>query len=130
MHYFVNMGCLYIHVCLKMRLCLKHDFLLPVIFLYNVIRWSSHIYKKYCFFSFRSLLFLVHNKREVREWNWESLTLVNGMKNAIMQVTCFLNGSVVDILFYCQITTYWNKVKLKGYLATILLLPSKLPGNI
>ena len=32
------------------------------------------------------------------------------MKNAIMQVTYFLNGPVVNLLFYCQIILYLEKV--------------------
>ena len=34
------------------------------------------------------------------------MTQVNGMKNAIMPVTYILSGSVVNILFYCDIIKY------------------------
>ena len=35
---------------------------------------------------------------------------VNGIKNAIMQVTYVLSGSAVNLLFYCRIIIYWEKV--------------------
>ena len=31
------------------------------------------------------------------------------MKNAFMQVTYFLNGPKVNLLFYCYIIIYWEK---------------------
>ena len=43
------------------------------------------------------------------------------MKNAIMQVTYFLNEPMVNLLFYCHIIM-WN-------LDTVLLLKSELPGK-
>ena len=42
---------------------------------YNVINWNSHIYKKYLFLSFHSLLFLVNNTGKVIEFNWQCETL-------------------------------------------------------
>ena len=38
------------------------------------------------------------------------MTLVNGMKNAIMQVIHFLNGLMVNLLLYCHIILYRAKV--------------------
>ena len=77
---------------------------------YNMIHWSSHIYKKYSFLSFHSLLFSVNNKGKVTELNWQCETLVNGMKNVIMQVTYFFHGSMINLLFICRITSYWEKM--------------------
>ena len=42
--------------------------------------------------------------------NSEIVIQVHGMKNAIIQVKYFLNGSMLDMLFYCHIITYWEKV--------------------
>ena len=77
---------------------------------YNMILWSSHIYKKYYFLSFHSLLFLVNNTGKVTELNWQCETLVNGMKNVIMQVTYFFHGTMINLLFICRITSYWEKM--------------------
>ena len=77
---------------------------------YNVIRCSSHIYKKPSFLALHSLSFLVNNTKEVIDENWESVTQVNGKKNVIMQVTYFLNDSVLNIMFYCHVITYWQRV--------------------
>ena len=44
------------------------------------------------------------------EKNWQSVTKLNGVKNAIMQVTCFLNGPMFNLLFYWNITLHWGKV--------------------
>ena len=38
------------------------------------------------------------------------MTKFDGTKNAIMQMTFFLNGPVFNLLFYCQIILYWEKV--------------------
>ena len=52
---------------------------------YNVIRWSSHICKKI----------------------GKVVTKLNGVK---VNVTYFLNGPVFNLLFYCHIVLYWEKV--------------------
>ena len=52
------------------------------------------------------------------------MTQVNGMKNVIMQVTDFLKGAMVNLLFYYHIL--WL---LKRNLAIILPLKSKLSGK-
>ena len=75
---------------------------------YNVIRWSSHICKRSSFLSFYS--FLV----KFSEWHRGSgrvkLTKLHGVKSAIKQVTYFLNGLMFNLLFYCHIILYWEKV--------------------
>ena len=38
------------------------------------------------------------------------MTQVNGMKNLIIQVTDFLKGPMVDLLFYCLIILYQENV--------------------
>ena len=35
---------------------------------------------------------------------------MNEVKNALLQETCFLNGLMFNLLFYCHITLYWEKV--------------------
>ena len=57
-----------------------------------------------------------------------SVTQVNGMKNIIMQVTYFLNGFVVNMLFYCHINSE-RKWLLKRNLATMLPLKPKFSGK-
>ena len=32
------------------------------------------------------------------------------MKNAILQMAYFLNGTMVNLLFYCDVILYWEKV--------------------
>ena len=39
------------------------------------------------------------------------MTKLNGVKNAIIRVTQFLNGPMFNLLFYCHITLYWEKVR-------------------
>ena len=41
--------------------------------------------------------------------NSQSVTKLNGVKNAIMQGTYFLNDSMFN-LFYCHICLYWEAV--------------------
>ena len=38
------------------------------------------------------------NTDEMLEQNWKSVTKLNGVKNAIMQVTYFLNGPMLNFL--------------------------------
>ena len=63
---------------------------------------------------FHSLIFLENNTGEVTKWNWQSVTQVNGMKNPIMKMTYFLNGPMVNLLLYCHIIIYWEKVTSHG----------------
>ena len=44
--------------------------------------------------------------------NWQSakLTKFNRVKNAIMQATYFLNGTMFGLLFSCHVISYWEKV--------------------
>ena len=44
------------------------------------------------------------------------------MKNAIMQVTYFLNGPLFNLLFYCHIILYWEKVTFYEKFSHILTL--------
>ena len=44
------------------------------------------------------------------ELNWQCETLVNGMKNVIMQVTYFLHGSMINLMFICHVTLYREKM--------------------
>ena len=59
------------------------------------------------------------------------MTKLSGVKNAIMQVIYLLNGSIFDLLFYCHIILYREKVTsyekfshncLEDFSASILLL--------
>ena len=55
---------------------------------YNVKRSSSHRCKKSSFFSFYNILVkFTNNTAEVIEQNWQSVTKLNGVQNAIKQVT-------------------------------------------
>ena len=75
---------------------------------YNVIRWSSHICKRSSFLSFYS--FLVKFSEWHRGSGGVKLTKLHGVKSAIKQVTYFLNGLMFNLLFYCHIILYWEKV--------------------
>ena len=104
----------YIHVPLKIKLylkmwfstsfditwydeaviCVKNTFLIKKSFSHSIHSWRS----------------LVNDIGEVMKYNWQSMTKLNGVKNAIMQVTYFLNGPMFNLLFYCHIILYWEKV--------------------
>ena len=84
---------IYIHVFLKM-------------WLFNVIRWSSHMYKKSSFLLFHGLLFLGNNTREgtlikcdTSSWN-----------KKCHYASDILFEWLVDMFFYCHIITSWEKV--------------------
>ena len=87
---------------------------------YNVIPWSSHIYKKTSFLSFHCLIFSVNNTGETIESNWQNVIHVelNGIKNSIMQLTFFLDGPMANSLFYF----FKKKWLLNKNLVLILLL--------
>ena len=100
---------LFMHTCVSKNVIVSKDVIFYLL-RYNMIHWSSHIYKKYSFLSFHSLLFSVNNTGKVTELNWQCETLVNGMKNVIMQVIHFLHGSMINLLFICHITLYREKM--------------------
>ena len=49
---------------------------------------------------------MVNNTGEVIEYNSQCLRQVNGMQNAIKQVTYVLNGSTANLLPSCRIIKY------------------------
>ena len=51
------------------------------------------------------------------------------MKNAIMEVTYFLNGPVIILMFYCHVILYWEEVASYDKIATLLPLKPKLSGK-
>ena len=71
---------LFIDTCVSKNAIVCKDAIFYLLW-YNMIRWSSHTYKKSSSLSFHSLLFLVNNTKQVTEWNWQSVTQINGMKN-------------------------------------------------
>ena len=71
------------------------------------------------FHRFHSLLLLVNKTGEVIELNWQAVTKVDGMKNAIMQVTYF-----IVTLFHIK-----EKWLLKSNLVIMLPLKSSLSGK-
>ena len=95
------------HVCLKIQLCLKMLF-----FTSSDITWYSHKPKNSSFLSFYSFLvnFSEKHRGSVREYNWQRVTKLNGVKNAIMEVTYFLNDLMFNLLYFCLIVSYWEKV--------------------
>ena len=60
------------------------------------------------------------------------MTKVNGLKNAIMEVTNILNGSVVNMLSYCHTITHSEKVTLDEKFSQDLLVHGlvRLTGHI
>ena len=102
----------YTHMCLKIQLCLKIWFSN-----YFFITWYAEaaIYAKNPFHSFCSFSVKFSEwPREVIEWNWQSVTKLNEVKNTIMQVTYYLNGPISNLLFYCHIISHWEKVTSYG----------------
>ena len=95
------------HVFLKIQLCLKMLF-----FTSSDITWYSHKPKNSSFLSFYSFLvnFSENHRGSVRECNWQRVTKLNGVKNAIMEVTYFLNDLMFNLLYFCLIVSYWEKV--------------------
>ena len=96
---------------------------------YYPIRWSSPICKKSSFLSFYSFLVKFSEwHREVVEQNWQSVTKLNRVKKAIMQVTFWMDPCLICyfifILFYTE-----RKWLLMRNLPIILPLKSKLSGN-
>ena len=119
------MGCLYIHVCLKMRLCLRMLFFTSLMIC--VMRWSSHIYNKSSFRSSHSLFILVNNTGEMKELNWQSVTQLNGMKKILCKWhTFWLFPWLVCCFIVILFSIKW-KWFLKKNLITALQLKSKLP---
>ena len=113
------------HVCLKIQLCIKMWF-----FTSFDSTWyaAAAIYTKKLLFSHPIVSYwsLVNNTGEVLEWNWQSVTKVNGVKNAIMKLHTFwmalcLICHLFVILFYIE-----RKCLLMGKLIIILPLKSKL----
>ena len=113
---FINAKCLIIQSCLKMRFSISVD-----------IAWYDEvtIYAK-TFFPSHSIVSwwsFANDTGEVVQQNWQSVTVwkLNAVKNAIMQVTYFLNGAMLNLLFYCHIIE-------RKWLLTInlaIILPSK-----
>ena len=99
---------LFIHTCLKIQLCLKIWYST-----FFDITWYAEaaICKKSSFVSFYS--FLVKFSQWDRGSDRVKLTVWQspmGVKNAIMQLAYFLNGPMFNLLFYCHIILYWEKV--------------------
>ena len=59
------------------------------------------------------------------EWNWQSVTKVNGVK-CHYEVTYFLNGPIFSLLLFCHIVYIERKWLFTRKLVTILPLKSKL----
>ena len=113
-HYFVNVGCLFIHVRLKIQLRLK------ILFSTSFdITWYAETAMH------AKNLLLSHSI--VSKW---SVTKLNDVKNAIMQETYFLNGPILNLLFYCHIILCWEKVTSYEKFSQILPLKSKLSRKI
>ena len=96
---------------------------------YYPMRWSSPICKKSSFLSFYSFLVKFSEwHREGVEQNWQSVTKLNRVKKAIMQVTFWMNPCLICyfifILFYTE-----RKWLLMRNLPIILPLKSKLSGK-
>ena len=77
-----------------------------------MVWWNSHI----CKVKFLSIYFhicIVKFSEQHRVSDRVKLTKrdkLNGVKNAIMQVTYFLNSPMFNLLFYCHVILYWEKV--------------------
>ena len=125
--YFVKVGCLWRYRCLKFQSHLKMWFSTSI-----DIMWypEAAIYAKNLFgsHSIVSWWSFVNDTGEVVEQNWQSVTKLNGVKNAITQVTYFLNGPMFNLLFYCHVIE--RKWLFMRNLAIILPSKSKLSKKI
>ena len=97
----------------------------------NVISWNSYIQKKSSFPSFYSFLVKFNEERHgsVTVKLTKCDKYLNWVKNAIMQVTYFLNGSMFNLLFFFIFFYTERKWLLIRNLAAILPLKSKLSGK-
>ena len=84
---------------------------------YNVIHWSSHIYKKSSFLSFYSFLVKFselmaqgkcYSKIEKVRQSWMGLKMPSCKWHNFGPM--FNNGPMFNLLFYCHIILYWEKV--------------------
>ena len=88
-----------------------------------MIRWSSHIRKKSSFFCFYGL---VNNAGEALKWNWQSVTTLNEVKNAIMKWHTFWMAPCLIFYFFVILFYIERKWLLTRKLVTILPLKFKL----
>ena len=78
---------------------------------YNVIQWSSHIYKKSSFLSFYS--FLVKFSELMAQGKcYSKIEKVRQSWMGLKMPSCKWHnfGSMFNLLFYCHIILYWEKV--------------------
>ena len=98
------------------------------LFWYNVIRWSSHIFKNSSFLSFCSFLVKFSNKHRGSEK--VKVSKCDKVEwDAIMQVTYFLNGPMFNLYFIAILFYIERKWLFMRNLATVLPLKSKLSGK-
>ena len=102
-HFFVNMGCLCIYVCLKMRLCLFSTSFDKTWYVEAAIYTENRLFSHsiVCYFWWigggdRVKL----TKCDTGKW----------AEQCHMQVSSFLNDPMANLLFYCHIILYWKKV--------------------
>ena len=100
---------LFIRTCVSKNSIVSKDLIFRLLW-YNLVRWSSHICKKSFFLSFYSFLVKFSELHGLWQSKINSVTKSNGVKNTIMQLTYFLNGPMFNLLFYCHIILYWEKV--------------------
>ena len=79
--------------CVSKNSIVYHDVIFYLLW-YNMIRSSSHIRKN------SSFLFVKLTKCDKFEWG----------EKCHYQVTYFLNGPIFNLLFFCHIVLYWEKV--------------------
>ena len=101
---------LFILTCVSKNSIVSKDLTFYLLW-YNAIRWSNHICKKSYFLSFYSFLVKFSEQhRESDRVKLKSVMKLNAVKNAIMQVTYFLNSHMFNWLFYWHIISYWEKL--------------------
>ena len=112
------------HVCPKIQLCIKMWF-----FTFFDVTWYTEaaIYAKNLFsHSIVSSWSLVNNTGEALERNWQSVTKVNGVKNAIMKWHTFWMAPCLICYFFVILFYIERKWLFTRKLVTILPLKSKL----
>ena len=101
-------------VCVSKNSIVSKDVVFHL-FCCNVIPWSSHTRKKSSLsFHSSSVKFSEYHRGSVRV-KLTKCAKLNGVKHAIMQVAYFLDGPMFNLLFFCHIVSYWEKVTVISY---------------
>ena len=101
---------LFIDTCVSKSSVVSKDVVF-FLFWYNLIRWSSHICKKISFLSFYSFLVKFIEWHSVSDGvKWTKCDKDEWCKKYDYSIAYFLNNPMFNLLFYCHIILYWEKL--------------------